>query len=133
MDNPKNIYQAAGENDVQALEGILAAQPDLARTPEAASGWSALHYAAEQNASRAAEFLLAHGADANAESEVGETPLHVVAGIEVARVLLGHGADPGRKDQLGVTPVERANQGSSREIADLLRDAVGDVCSGNSG
>jgi len=132
MNGPKNIYQAAGENDVEALKGILASHSELAGTPDPSTGWSALHYAAEQNGAEAAELLLAHGADANAESPVGETPLHVVTGVEITRVILAHGGDPLRKDQLGSTPVERANQHSSREIAELFRLAIGDRCSGNS-
>lgn len=67
--------------------------------PENVYGESPLHVAADNNATMAAELLLALGAEVNALDLGGWTPLHwaaydAVSGVEVARILLSAGGDP---------------------------------------
>lgn len=67
--------------------------------PDNVYGESPLHVAADNNATMAAELLLALGAEVNALDFGGWTPLHwaaydAVNGVEVARVLLSAGGDP---------------------------------------
>ena len=71
-----------------------------------------------------AKALLAHGADANAKSDDGWTPLSMAADggqMEAARVLLAHGADVNAGTQAGLTPLKLAFLTSNPELADLLR------------
>jgi ankyrin repeat protein len=79
----KSIYQAAAENDVDALRVVI----DRVRIPDPDTGWTALHYAAEQNALEAARMLLEFGADPEAEDPRGVRPVDVVSG-EAVRSLL---------------------------------------------
>jgi ankyrin repeat protein len=67
--------------------------------------------------------LLAKGADPNAKSQSGSTPLHTV-GFTGDRasldLLLKHGADPGIKNNDGKSAVDIARERGRQEIADLL-------------
>lgn len=60
-----------------------------------------------------AEFLLAHGTDANIEDEQGTRPLHLAAKqcrADMIEVLLASGADINPKDKDGQTPLDRFAQ-----------------------
>lgn len=68
--------------------------------------------------------LIGKGANVNARSEMGETPLHVAKSGEVARLLIENGADVNaRDDDFGMTPL--FNQGV--EISELLIAGGADV------
>lgn len=79
----KSIYQAAAEDDIEALQHHLA----KVNAPDPDTDWTALHYAAEQNAGGAAKWLLDNGADPEAVAN-GVTPLDVVSGEAVRHLLL---------------------------------------------
>jgi cytohesin len=67
-----------------------------------------------------AELLIAAGADVNAKSDGGSTPLHGAAlrgKEEVAELLIAKGADVNAKNENGTTPLHFAD---TREIAELL-------------
>lgn len=74
----KSIYQAAAENDVEALLRVI----HRVHIPDPDTGWTALHYAAEQNAVKAAQLLLDHGADPEAEANRVK-PIDVASGDAV--------------------------------------------------
>ena len=68
--------------------------------------------------------LLAHGADANARSDLGWTPLHNAAGkgcTKTAGLLLAHGAQVGAQDNQRRTPAALAIERGHPEVADFLR------------
>lgn len=88
----KSIFQAAQEDDTTALASILDNHPALATCTDEQTGWTPLHFAARQNAVKAADTLLARGADPNAHDPNGTTPLQLSAGEEVLRLLRSHGA-----------------------------------------
>ena len=67
---------------------------------------------------------LAAGADVNAKSNTGRTPLHWAAARghkEVAELLIAEGADVNAKGDDGNTPLGTAILFKRTEIADLLR------------
>jgi ankyrin repeat protein len=69
------------------------------------------------------EFLAA-GADVNAKSKFGRTPLHYAAGFgqkETAELLIAKGVNVNAKNEDGETPLDRAIINDEPETADLLR------------
>ena len=69
--------------------------------------------------------LLDHGADINAQSQGGQTVLHLAAMngmLEVVRRLLEHGADVEVMDSDGKTPLQGALEGGHDEVGELLRE-----------
>ncbi len=113
----KSIFQAAHENDLESLRSLLSEA--TAVDPE--TGWTALHYAAEQNSAEAAQMLLDAGAAADARTPHGETPLHLASGEKVARLLLGSAA---AQDADGFTPAERALRNGSTALFQVLADGL---------
>jgi ankyrin repeat protein len=83
-----------------------------------------LHRAAVRGHKEVAELLIANGADVNAKSEIGTTPLYNAAyygSTEVAELLIANGADVNLKDDYGRTPLKWAVRHKHTETADLLR------------
>ncbi|NIQ00866.1 MAG: ankyrin repeat domain-containing protein, partial [Nitrospinaceae bacterium] len=67
----------------------------------------------------------AEGADVNAPSTDGRTPLHRAVKykkLEVAELLLKRGADPNARDNTGKTPRELAMEKNHPEIVPLFKD-----------
>ncbi|MDR1613675.1 MAG: caspase family protein, partial [Planctomycetota bacterium] len=92
-----------------------------------ATGWTALHFA---STAALAELLMANGADANRQSNLGFTPLHTAAmlgRLEVVVALLHSGpnrrearADAGIVDKWGKTARHRALEKGNQRIADVI-------------
>ena len=86
---------------------------------------TALHNAAFEGNVRLVELLLARGADANAATTQGMTPLHYAtfAGSgddpRIAELLLAHGASPHVKDPQGNSPLDNAKRYAPR-VAEFL-------------
>ena len=83
-----------------------------------------IHEAAFRGSIEALKQAIADGADVNAKSDGGWTPLHQAASKghkEVAELLIEKGADVNGKDDSGGTPLDVAIEFKHTETADLLR------------
>lgn len=67
--------------------------------------------------------LIAQGAQINAETALGETPLHLAQTKEMAKLLLSKGADVRARDDMGMTPLFNA----PTELVDLIIAGGADV------
>lgn len=89
--------------------------------------WTALHRAVQNGHIEVVNFLLGHGADANAGDDQGNRALHFAAKacqMDIVETLLAHGADINIKDKDGQTPMDRFAQSSCRDekLEKLLRE-----------
>jgi ankyrin repeat protein len=104
------------------------AKPSL---PSRDQGFTPLHSAVATDAGEATveivRLLLETGADPNAKSHEGGTPLHSAAftgDLEIAELLLAYGADPNATDPKSLTPLDIARDRRNVEVAALLHHAV---------
>ncbi|SRR6266702_469573 len=89
-----------------------------------------LHFASKNGKPEITQVLLYHGAKANAENDLGETPLHLVQrskygsqdGVRVAQLLLGGGVDVNSRDKCDRTPLHAASHHGRLEIVQVLLD-----------
>lgn len=92
-------------------------------------GWTALHYACSQIELEPAQILLDAGADANARSPNGSTPLMMAArygGLDQLTLLLARGANPRLRNARGLTVADFARDaGRLDDIVERLRALAG--------
>ncbi len=83
-----------------------------------------IHIAASANNLPVAQYLLSKGADVNARTLSGFTPLHFAAGkghMQMVQFLLQQGAKKDAKDFEGKTPRDWALEGNHTQVANLLK------------
>jgi len=145
-----SIHEAAATGNIQAVKQHLANGADV--NAIYSGGWSVLDMAltskneevitlvktsgGRSNADKsifaasgignieAVKQHLAAGADVNAKTKSGLTPLHHAAfygHMEIAELLIEKGADVKAKDMNGKTPLDEAIKRKHTEIADFLR------------
>lgn len=90
-------------------------------------GWTPLHYAASGPEPKVLELLLDRGAQLEALSANGTTPLMMAAGygaIDGADLLLKRGADPRRRNERGLNAADFARRAGRDALAERLAAAV---------
>lgn len=71
------------------------------------------------------ELLLEHGADPNITNSLGETALYCVSNLNSAKLLIKYGADVNAKTKDGYTPLDHAIALQKNDIVNLLRENGG--------
>ena len=92
-------------------------------------GWTPLHTAADDGQFDIVLCLIKHGADMNAQSHAGSTPLQLAIKkdhLEVTKLLLEKGA-PIQANKYGRTPLHAAAQLAQLDITTLLLDRGADI------
>lgn len=70
-----------------------------------------------------AKYLIENGADVNARSADGMTPLHYVNNVEIAKLLVEKGSDPNAEDLFGFKPLYYAGNRHNVDVAKCLVEA----------
>jgi ankyrin repeat protein len=126
------LAAAAHENDAAFVEELL----NRGATAEARISigwvvdWTAMHCAAEASSSRAIDVLLAHGADVDARSRLGQTPLSISVArgdAMIARQLASAGANIEAADTNGETVLMHAVQNNDLELVKTLLACGADI------
>jgi ankyrin repeat protein len=117
-----DICTAAMLGSLDCLDDFLKEDPNLI-TVRGAHGIPLLYFPVIHAKIEVAEYLLQHGADPNAVSPGGITPLHAAAMFnqpKMAQWLLEKGADPNPKYD-GKTPLSMALEKKQTELIEVLR------------
>uniref|UniRef100_A0A6N2KDZ1 protein S-acyltransferase n=1 Tax=Salix viminalis TaxID=40686 RepID=A0A6N2KDZ1_SALVM len=103
-DSLKNdVYTAAAYGDLEKLQRLVESEGCSVSVPDSI-GYYALQWAALNNRTAAAQYIIEHGGDVNAVDHTGQTDcnwLHVRGAIQVAELLLKEGARVNAADMYG--------------------------------
>ena len=84
------------------------------------SGWTRLHLSVMNEDLEICKFLLNHGANVNAETDLGNSALHFVAdrgNIELTKIILAYSSNPYHTNKKNETPIQIANKRGHIQIA----------------
>lgn len=116
------LMMAALKGNLAGLNLLLARGARISQP-----GWSAIHYAATGPEPQVVTLLIDRGADVNAMSPNGTTPLMMAAqyGAEDSvKILLARGADARARNQLDLRAADFARQGGREPLARTLEQAA---------
>ena len=116
-DEERNLWVLASDGELDRVRELLAADPTLTPNSFDPNGYSPMHAAASYSHVALMRWLLANGGECSLADGDGDTPLHVVEGVEVARLLIAHGADPLAINIAGETPRAKAIEEENDELA----------------
>lgn len=108
------LAAAAREGDAAQIRALAAKGADL-NEPAGGNGWTPLEHAVYKNQIRSVQALLDAGADPNAASPGGTTPLIMAAGYgytPIVELLLHSGANPRLTDRNGHNALDAAISGT---------------------
>ncbi|KAG9450252.1 hypothetical protein H6P81_010217 [Aristolochia fimbriata] len=107
-----DVYTAAAYGDLEKLQRLVECEGCSVSEPDGL-GYYALQWAALNNRTAAAQYIIEHGADVNAVDHTGQTALHwsaVRGAIQVAELLLQEGARVNAADLYGYQTTHVAAQ-----------------------
>ncbi|XP_022938163.1 protein S-acyltransferase 24-like [Cucurbita moschata] len=107
-----DVYTAAAYGDMEKLQRLVEREGCSVSEPDGL-GYYALQWAALNNRTAAARYIIEHGGDVNAADHTGQTALHWTAvrgAIQVAEVLLQEGAIVNAADMYGYQTTHVAAQ-----------------------
>ncbi|XP_045786595.1 protein S-acyltransferase 24 isoform X1 [Trifolium pratense] len=107
-----DVYTAAAYGDLEKLHRLVELEGFLVTEPDGL-GYYALQWAALNNRTAAAQYIIEHGGDVNATDHTGQTALHwsaVRGAIQVAELLLQEGARVNSADMNGYQTTHVAAQ-----------------------
>ena len=123
-----SIHDAAGEGDIEAVKQYLSAGADVNEKAVNWNGFTPLHLAASMKGNKEiVELLIAKGADVNANSESGSTPLHGANNGEIVELLITKGSNVNARTGVGQTPLLLAVIFGQKEIVKILVAKGADV------
>ena len=114
-----SIAQVQKHEDVARLLITSGANTNLRTT----SGWTALHYAAENGAPKIVELLIKHGTNPNVTNRYSSTALHLAAKDghnEIVQLLLTYDANLDARDEVGWNALHSAARSGHESTAKLL-------------
>ncbi|XP_031247867.1 protein S-acyltransferase 24-like isoform X1 [Pistacia vera] len=107
-----DVYTAAAYGDLEKLQRLVESEGCSVSEPDGL-GYYALQWAALNNRTAAAQYIIEHGGDINAADHTGQTALHwsaVRGAIQVAELLLQEGARVNAADIYGYQTTHVAAQ-----------------------
>ncbi|KAL5729670.1 protein S-acyltransferase [Ranunculus cassubicifolius] len=107
-----DVYTAAAYGDMEKLQRLVESEGCSVSEPDGL-GYYALQWAALNNRTSAAQYIIEHGGDVNAADHTGQTALHWTAvrgAIQVAEILLREGARVTTSDLYGYQTTHVAAQ-----------------------
>ncbi|XP_057501036.1 protein S-acyltransferase 24-like [Actinidia eriantha] len=107
-----DVYTAAAYGDMEKLQRLVESEDCSISEPDGL-GYYALQWAALNNRTAAAQYIIEHGGDVNAADHTGQTALHwsaVRGAIQVAELLLQEGARVNAADMYGYQTTHVAAQ-----------------------
>ncbi|XP_043813498.1 protein S-acyltransferase 24 isoform X1 [Manihot esculenta] len=107
-----DVYTAAAYGDLEKLQRLVESEGCSVSQPDSL-GYYALQWAALNNRTAAAQYIIEHGGDVNAVDQTGQTALHwsaVRGAIQVAELLLQEGAQVSAADMYGYQTTHVAAQ-----------------------
>jgi ankyrin repeat protein len=117
----KNVFDAIGKNDVEALDGFIYVGVGL--DAKNRQGWTPLLWAIESGHPKMVTMLIAAGSDVNLKAFEGSTPLHWAVkkeSLQILEILIKHNARMNCQDDGGMTPLHIAARGNFLEGAKTL-------------
>lgn len=119
-----NIWIAAADNDISLVESYLNSG-NFSPNSKDANGYTPVHAAASYGNIDLLKLLISRGGDINIQDEEGDTPLHHVEAVNVAKLLVEElKADWERKNHDGQTAaeyIEENNDGESLDVVHYLK------------
>jgi ankyrin repeat protein len=131
----ETINEAAEKGDLSKLKSLLSANTNLVNARRERDSATPLYLAVQNGRLEAAKYLINIGADVNARTAKGKTPLHLTAsktgplfpGKQMAEALIAAGAKIDLQANDGSTALHYAAQNNAADVADLLIQKGADV------